>query len=239
MASGLGIDGTIGLLARHRHRCGRLCYTSHIRSRLYRQSPDRETIMATPTVKPSPPIAPPQGQWTYQDLLGLPDDGYRYEIIEGELFVSPPPTIDHQNAVSSLLTAMRAHARSNDLGLVLTAPIGVRLSDEEVTVQPDILFVSRDRATIIGEDVIDGAPDLVVEVLSPSNWVYDRGRKQETYRQAGVREYWIVDYRARTVDVLVLEGREYVQRGQYGATETAASETLTGFSITVADIFAR
>jgi Uma2 family endonuclease len=195
--------------------------------------------MATPTIKPSPPVGPPQGQWTYQDLLGLPDDGFRYEIIEGELHVSPPPTIEHQNAVSSLLAAMRAYARTNSLGLVLTAPIGVRLPDEEATVQPDILFVGRDRAAIIGDDVIDGAPDLVVEVLSPSNWVYDRGRKQEAYRQAGVREYWIVDYRARTVDVLVLEGREYVQRGQYAAAETAASEALPGFAILVADIFAR
>lgn len=82
-------------------------------------------------------------------------------------------------------------------------------------------------------------PDLVVEVLSPSNWVYDRSHKQEAYLQAGVKEYWIVDYRARTVDVLVLEDDEYVQRGQYGEGSKVASEALTGFSIAVSEIFAR
>lgn len=195
--------------------------------------------MATPTVQQTVPPKPPQGQWTYGDLLTLPDDGFRYEIIDGELQVSPPPSIAHQYAVSSLLAAMHMYSKQHDLGIVLTAPIGVQLADETTVVQPDILFVRRDRAAIIGDDVINGAPDLVVEVLSPSNWIYDRGRKQEAYRQAGVGEYWVVDYRARTVDVLVLEGSEYIQRGQYGATETAASETLTGFSILVGDIFAR
>ena len=123
--------------------------------------------------------------------------------------------------------------------LVLTSPISVRLPLRDSIVQPDILFVRRERIAIVKDDVIDGAPDLVVEILSPSNWVYDRSHKQEAYLQAGVREYWIVDYRARTVDVLVLEDDEYVQRGQYGDGSMVASETLTGFSIAVAEIFAR
>ncbi len=182
---------------------------------------------------------PEQGQWTFEDWRRLPDDGFHYEIIEGELFVSPPPGTNHQIAVSSLLAAMHYHAKRNKLGLVLTAPIGVRLPLRDSTVQPDILFVSRERAAIVKDDAIDGAPDLVVEILSPSNWVYDRSHKQEAYQQAGVREYWIVDYRARTVDVLVLEDEEYVQRGRYAEGSTVASEALSGFSIAVAEIFAR
>lgn len=182
---------------------------------------------------------PEQGQWTFEDWLRLPDDTFRYEIIEGELFASPSPGTNHQIAVSSLLAAMHNHARRNNLGLVLTSPIGVRLPLRDSAVQPDILFVHRERVAIVKDAVIDGAPDLVVEVLSPSNWVYDRSHKQEAYLQAGVKEYWIVDYRARTVDVLVLEDDEYVQRGQYGEGSKVASEALTGFSIAVSEIFAR
>ena len=197
--------------------------------------------MALQTIQtPTPEHSwPEQGQWTYSDWLRLPNEGFRYEIIDGELFVSPSPTVDHQNAASELVAAMRTYARRKKLGLVLTAPIGVQLPNQEAVVQPDVLFVARERLSIVHDDLIAGAPDLVVEVLSPSNWVYDRGRKQKTYQQAGVREYWIVDYRARTVDVLVLEGREYVQRGQYSEGDTAPSEALPGFAIPVADIFAR
>lgn len=181
---------------------------------------------------------PEQGQWGYEDWLQLPDDGFRYELIEGDLLTSPPPSIEHQNAVSSLLAAMRRHASKNDLGLVLTAPIGVHLTDSSAIVQPDILFVAKARKDIIQQDVIEGAPDLVVEVLSPSNWMIDRGRKQEAYRRAGVREYWIVDYRARTIDVLVLDSGEYVQRGHYDQGDMALSEFLEGFAIEVAEVFA-
>ncbi len=197
--------------------------------------------MVLPTIQAPTPVRPwpEQGQWTYDDWLRLPDDTYRYEIIEGELFVSPPPSIQHQIAVSSLLSTMYLYAKENDLGLVLTAPIGVRLPGKEIIVQPDLLFIGRERLELVKDDVIDGAPDLVVEILSPSNWVFDRTRKQKAYEQAGVREYWIVDYRARTVDVLVLEGREYVQRGQYSEGDVAPSEALPGFAIPVADIFAR
>lgn len=197
--------------------------------------------MALPTVQaPTTQHAwPEQGQWSYHDWRSLPDDGFCYEIIDGELFVSPSPSIEHQNAVSALLTEMRYYARSKNLGLVLTAPIGVQLPEHAVIVQPDVLFIGRERLDIVGDDLIVGAPDLVVEVLSPSNWVFDRTRKQKAYEQAGVREYWIVDYRARTVDVLVLEGHEYVQRGQYRQGDAAPSEALPGFTIPVADIFAR
>ena len=197
--------------------------------------------MAVPTIQAPTTVRswPEQGQWTYADWLGLPDDGFRYELIEGELFVSPSPSVQHQIAISSLLSAMYQHAKEEDLGLVLTAPIGVRLPEEETIVQPDLLFISRERLDLVKDNVIDGAPDLVVEILSPSNWVFDRTRKQKAYEQAGVREYWIVDYRARTVDVLVLEGREFVQRGHYGAGSVAPSEVLSGFVMSVADIFAR
>ena len=181
---------------------------------------------------------PEQGQWTFEDWLRLPDDGFRYELIQGELLMSPPPSIEHQNAVSSLLAEMRLFARKHYLGLVLTSPVGVRSPQWKGVLQPDILFVSSERADIVQKDYIEDAPDLVVEILSPSNWMIDRGRKQEAYRQAGVREYWIVDYRAQTVDVLVLEGGDYMQHGHYGVGDMALSEVLIGMSIPVVEVFA-
>jgi Uma2 family endonuclease len=134
---------------------------------------------------------------------------------------------------------MRQYAEANDLGLVLTAPVGVRLPGQEVPVEPDILFVANQRSHIVGDKYIEGAPDLVVEVLSPSNWLYDRSIKQEAYRLAGVLEYWLVDYRQRIIDVLVLEGAEYVLQGQYRIGDEVISAVLRGFQVAVADVFAR
>lgn len=180
---------------------------------------------------------PEQGEWTYEDWRLLPNDGYRYEVFDGVLYMSPPPSIWHQNAVSSLLMWMRKHAQDNHLGLVLTAPVGVRLPGQPVPVQPDILFVRRERDEIVGDTYIEGAPDLIVEILSPSNWVYDRGKKQEAYQSAGVAEYWIVDYRTRTVDVFVLEERAYVLLAQFHSGDVAYSTVLENFHIKIDEIF--
>lgn len=180
---------------------------------------------------------PEQGEWRYEDWLRLPDDGFKYEVIDGELYMSPPPSIEHQNSATSLSARMRHHAEKHDLGLVLTSPVAVRLPNQDVPVQPDILFIVKSRLDIVGENNIEAEPDLVVEILSPSNWMYDRGRKQEIYKQAGVKEYWIVDYRRKKVDVLVLEGGEYLLQNEYGAADTAVSVILTGFTVVVADIF--
>lgn len=180
---------------------------------------------------------PEQGEWTYTDWLALPDDGFKYEVLDGELYMSPPPSVSHQHTASDLLTRMRKHALDKGLGQVYTSPIAVKLPVQEVPLQPDIVYISVNNLNIIGEEEIDGTPDLVVEILSPSNWTYDRGKKQEVYRQAGVKEYWIVDYRKRTVEVLVLEEGDYVLQNQYGVGDTAVSVILTDFSVHVADIF--
>lgn len=181
---------------------------------------------------------PEQGEWTYEDWVRLPGDGFRYEVLDGVLYVMPPPTVEHQNSLLSLAMRMRQHAEANELGLVLTAPIGVRLAGQEVPVEPDILFVTKHRNYIVGKQYIEGAPDLIVEVLSPSNWAYDRKTKQEIYRKAGVEEYWLVDYRLRIIDVLLLEGEEYVQQGRYGIGDEVVSTVLAGFKVAVADVFA-
>ena len=184
------------------------------------------------------PWPPEQGQWTYEDWLQLPDDGFRYEILDGELHMAPPPTTSHQSTAGNLYAAFHTFVRARRLGRVLPAPCGVRLPGQPVPVQPDILFVRTDRVDIIKEDYVEGAPDLVVEVLSPSNWLYDRTEKLRAYRDAGVTEYWIVDYRTRTVEVFVLEEGTYALVDKYGTGETAHSQVLAGFEVAVEDIFA-
>ncbi len=182
---------------------------------------------------------PKQGEWTYEDWARLPDDGYRYEVIDGVLHIMPPPSFEHQNTVSNLIMWMRLHARDNDLGIVVSAPIGVRLPGQEVPIEPDVVFISKQRSHIIGKQYIEGVPDLVVEVLSPSNWAHDRKIKLELYRQAGVAEYWLVDYRLRTVEILSLQDEEYIQQGVYEAGEQVNSTVLVDFKLNVADVFAR
>ena len=185
-----------------------------------------------------PPAAtwPEQGHWTYEDWLRLPDDGFRYEVLHGVLYMSPPPAVPHQDAQGELYTLMRFYAKRKHLGMVLGAPIGVRLPGEPVPLQPDILFVRQERASIVGKEYVEGAPDLVVEILSPSNWQYDRKEKFLAYQAAGVPEYWIVDYRARTIEVFLLEEGAYVLLGKYGSGERVAAKMLEGFSVGVDEV---
>jgi Uma2 family endonuclease len=194
-----------------------------------------EPAPATPTERRWPPE---QGQWTYEDWLRLPDDGFRYEVLNGELIMTPPPTVRHQDVIGALFTRMRLFAVERQLGKVFVAPCGVRLPEQPVPVQPDIFFVKAERRDIVGEEYVEGAPDLVVEVLSPSNWTYDRREKFQAYLAAGVPEYWIVDYRACTVEVFVREGGVYALIDKFGQGQTVCSQVLTGFEITVDELFA-
>ena len=184
-----------------------------------------------------PAWPPPQGEWTYEDWCKLPDDGYRYEIITGVLYVSPPPSIRHQRISIALVGHLLDFLKLQPLGEVLTAPVGVRLPHQPVPLQPDIVFVRTERLGIVGEAYVEGTPDLLVEILSPSNWLYDRREKMQAYQEAGVTEYWIVDPRALTIDVYVLEQGAYVLMGQYRMGEVARSQVLPGFEVSVETIF--
>jgi Uma2 family endonuclease len=180
---------------------------------------------------------PRQGEWTYEDWLELPNDGWKYEIIDGVLYMSPPPLIRHQDVSGELFSEMRIYARRNKLGKVLEAPCGVRLPGQKVPVEPDILFVKQERLNIIEERYVEGAPDLIVEILSPSNMNYDLETKFNLYQNAGVSEYWLVNTWDKTVAIYHLADGAYTLTGSYGADDTVGSTVLNGFSIAVTTLF--
>ena len=140
---------------------------------------------------------------TYESYLKTPDDE-RYELLDGELLVmEPAPLTAHQYVLGNLHLAMRIFSDERNLGEVYISPTDVVLSDTDV-VQPDLLFVSYERAHIVTRENIQGAPDLIVEVLSPSTAERDRTLKLDLYARHGVKEYWLVDPNAKTVMVLLL-----------------------------------
>lgn len=134
----------------------------------------------------------PRTMLTYEHYLELPNDGRRYEIIRGELYVAPAPSFKHQRVTTRLTTALDTHTRSRRLGEVVTAPCDLVLADSSI-VQPDILYISCARSSIIGEANVQGPPDLVVEVVSPSSTRTDQETKRDLYADFGVRYYWVVE----------------------------------------------
>lgn len=176
----------------------------------------------------------PQG-WTYQRYLQL-DDDQRYEVIDGELLLTPAPGIRHQRVISKLSFQITRFVEERELGLVLFAPTDVVLSETRV-VQPDILFIRTDRvAEIVDERAIHGAPDLVVEILSPGSIRLDRHHKRALYERAGVREYWIVDPANRAVEVFVLGEAGYELASFAAEAGEVTSRVLDGLAVEVGEI---
>jgi len=176
---------------------------------------------------------PPQGQWTYEDWLRLPDDGWQYEIIKGVLYMVPAPTTTHQRVSSNLEFALRLFARQEQAGEVFYAPVDIYLPGQETPVQPDLIFITTERRDLISERGIEGAPDLVVEILSPRTWWRDLRVKLPLYEETGVRECWMIDPKTKMVEVYVLRGEQYALLGRWGPGETAHSEALAGFEVAV------
>lgn len=177
----------------------------------------------------------PRGGLTYADYAALPDDGKRYQLIEGELVEMPSPTSGHQIVSGELFSALRAHVREHGLGRVLYAPLDVVLEDRTV-VQPDVMFVSNERMGILRKPHVAGAPDLCVEILSPGTARLDRVRKLGLYARHGVPHYWIVDLEARTIEEYVLAGEAYRVRSVAAAIDDFAPVALPGFAFRLADV---
>ena len=167
--------------------------------------------------QPPPTVPNEPGPYRRADHAALPDDP-RCELIHGRFYVSPSPSPLHQFVVGRIWRLLDDLAEATG-GLALPAPSDVHLSDHTVA-QPDVLYVSPEQRRIV-QAWIEGAPDLVVEVLSPSTARADRLLKLNLYAEAGVREYWLVDPVARTIEFLVHDGEHFVVHMQDGGTWTS------------------
>ncbi|MCC6314687.1 MAG: Uma2 family endonuclease [Thermomicrobiales bacterium] len=168
---------------------------------------------------------------TWEDLLAFPEDNQKREIIRGELIVSPGPSVWHQEVVLAIYRRLYAFAHARQAGKVMTSPIDVRFSSYDVT-QPDVLFIRADRfrSLLTSDARIAGAPDLVVEVISPTSRSIDCVRKFALYADAGVPEYWLVDPEMRSLQIFTLEGDRYTQLPA-GAAGRVASRVLPGLIV--------
>jgi Uma2 family endonuclease len=172
---------------------------------------------------------------TYADYEKIPPDGFRHEIIGGDEFMTPSPNLEHQRVVGNVFRLLANHAVLGKFGQAFVAPTDVVLSEHDI-VEPDVLFVSSSRTSILTEKNIQGPPDLVVEVLSPSTQSVDRGPKLALYEHSGVAEVWIIDPRAKTVEI-----REFgtTRRTRiYKEGQSFESSLLPGLSVKLSDVFA-
>jgi Uma2 family endonuclease len=175
-------------------------------------------------------------KYTYQDLRSTPDDGRRYELFEGDLIVSPAPTTMHQRIVFRLSLVIGNFVQMHQLGEVLSAPCDIQFSGETV-VEPDLLFVARDRASIVKEDYVQGAPDLIVEVISPTSEERDRGYKFKIYAEQGVKEYWLADYRKRVLQIFGLTSSGFQLAGEFKNDDEVRSPLFPGLRFRVSELW--
>ena len=177
----------------------------------------------------------PKLKLTYEDYARLPDDERR-ELIDGELIPMPSPKEIHQRLLLLLGARWLWFVLERGLGAVYAAPFDVILSATNV-VQPDLIFVSSARSHIITEDNVRGAPDLLVEILSPSTAGYDRTVKRNLYARHGVGEYWLVDPYAKTITVLILGADGYSAYAVFGEGDILTSPALPGFALNLSELF--
>jgi Uma2 family endonuclease len=175
---------------------------------------------------------------TYDDFVKLPDDGKRYEIIDGELFVNPAPVPRHQRIVARIVSAFDQYIETHG-GWAAGSPVDVVLADDRI-VEPDVIFIKDDRASIIGPKNIQGPPHIVVEVLSDGTRRYDEVQKRKLYESSGVDEYWVVDPELELVKVYRATNGVFVRVAEID-TEIGGDITsplLPDFALPVAKVFA-
>ncbi len=175
--------------------------------------------------------------YTADYLWEAPDDGKRYEVIEGALFATTAPDWMHQRASAKLHVLLGSHVYGRGLGEVVAAPVGVILGPRS-GVQPDLVYVSNARRHLITRRGVEGAPDLVVEILSPGTASADRGAKKRAYAAARIPHYWIVDPASRTVESYRLADGAYEPAGVYGPGSVFAPDLFPGLAIPIDQLWA-
>ncbi len=194
-----------------------------------------EPAYALPT--PAEEDWPEQGSWTWDDYLRLPDDGNRYEIIRGDLYVSPAPVLAHQFIVAALIRHLGNFA-SRGKGLVLGAPLDVLLPGIASPIQPDVVFFLPGNLPDLSGKNFEGVPDVVVEVLSPGTSHEDRSVKFTAYEEAGVAELWLADPQTGTISVYASDaGGRYRELGRFGEGDRLRSRAISGFELDLDEVF--
>ena len=174
---------------------------------------------------------------TYEDYLKGPEIKQRYDIIDGEMIMAPSPNLQHQQILGQLHFLVRQFLAEHNIGQVLFAPLDVVVQREPLRIrQPDLLFVSNERANIL-DQIVKGAPDLVVEVLSPGNTRGEMESKLADYAGLGVRECWLVSPEAMTVEVLKLDKESWQRASLGGVGDHISSDVLEGLELEVSQLF--
>ncbi|GAB6283068.1 MAG: Uma2 family endonuclease [Ignavibacterium sp.] len=171
---------------------------------------------------------------TYKDYEQLPE-GAPYQLINGELVMSPSPVYFHQKIIMNLINSFSKYIEQNKVGEIILSPMDVYLTEENVY-QPDIIFISNENKGII-KDRVRGVPDFVIEVLSPTTGYYDLVKKKKIYEQTGVKEYWIIDPEMKTVEVLENKDKEFQVFIKVEKEGKVKSKLLNGFEIDWSSIF--
>ncbi len=184
--------------------------------------------MQTPTL---PRPAARKRLWTFDEMVAeLPESNLPVELWDGEVIHSPTPNPNHQRIILNLAQLFSEHVLAGKLGEVFVSPLDVVLTARRV-VQPDVFYIAKSRLNLV-TDRVRCAPDLAAEVISPGSWKRDRVEKKGLYEQHGVREYWIIDPEAQTIEVFALERGAYKLFSKADFGETAASKLLSGFELT-------
>jgi len=189
----------------------------------------KEVLMKTASLK----------EWTYEEFMSLPEGGsLRYEIIDGELCMTPSPSPRHQRISLRMSIIIGTYLDRSPIGEVFAAPCDVVFSKDPLqVVEPDLVFVSKEHLSIITEKNIQGVPDLTVEILSPSTETADRRVKHSLYQRFGVSEYWIVDPETETVQVFRLACGHYPAPLEHSKRDLLESPLLPGLSIPLSEVF--
>jgi len=198
-------------------------------SEVFANIPAMDTQTAELSTKSTP------DRYTYKDYL-LIDDDKRYEILRGGLIMVPAPFTIHQRLLRNIEDILWNFVKEKKLGEVLVAPTDVVLS-EDIVVQPDILFISKEGLDIIKEAAIMGSPDLIVEIISPSSASYDTVEKRDIYEEYGVKEYWLVFPQEKAIEVLALEDGVYRELCKGRKTGVVRSKIIVGLEVDLKDVF--
>lgn len=181
-------------------------------------------------------MLPKELQFTYSDYKDFPEDGKRYEILEGGLLMVPSPFSLHQAVSINLAFSLVTHVKENKLGKIFCAPFDVVLSEITV-VQPDIIFISTNNSGILTEENIKGVPDILMEIISKSSRKNDEILKKRIYAQSGVNEYWIIDPEHKQIEIYMEPHKGYTLWKKFSSGDIVFTPTFPKLNLSLTELF--